>query len=121
MGEFVFEDILNLFSIYSEFIHWINRPVPTVFSMWSKSPWTKGLATDITDDFLLWIGRHSDGKCREQQWLNTTSNSGVGKGDKKIMLIQLCYLGYLHLSLITVAIMIGIGLDFQPKTIVLNK
>ena len=27
---FVFEDILNLFSIYSEFIHWINRPVPAV-------------------------------------------------------------------------------------------
>jgi len=30
MGEFVFEDILNLFSIYSEFIHWINRSVPAV-------------------------------------------------------------------------------------------
>ena len=34
MGEFVFEDILSLFSIYSEFIHWINRPVPTVWRLW---------------------------------------------------------------------------------------
>ena len=32
ISEFVFEDILNLFSIYSEFNHWINRPVPTVWS-----------------------------------------------------------------------------------------